>query len=175
MIVIGNHIVWEWFEHAACVWGWMWTWVIVWASTALREIVQKWAPTLEWLPQELLYPTSVSDQGGCQVIWPARHWGFIFVLIRFPLLQRDTMTKATLTKDNIWLGLAYRFRGSVHYHQGRKHGSMQAEELRVLLLHPKANRRRVASRQLGVSKPTHTVTQFLQWVHTYSNKAPPPN
>jgi hypothetical protein len=39
---------------------------------------------------------------------------------------------------------------------------MQAEELRVLLLHPKANRRRVASRQLGVSKPTHTVTQFLQ-------------
>jgi hypothetical protein len=33
------------------------------------------------------------------------------------------MTKATLTKDNIYLGLAYRFRGSVHHHQG---GSMAA-------------------------------------------------
>jgi hypothetical protein len=34
------------------------------------------------------------------------------------------------------LGLAYSFRGSVHYHHGRKHGSMQAgtvqEELEVL-------------------------------------------
>jgi len=39
------------------------------------------------------------------------------------------MTKATLIKDNIYLGLAYRFRGSVHYlkagtwkHPGR-HGA----------------------------------------------------
>jgi hypothetical protein len=36
------------------------------------------------------------------------------------------------------LGLVYRFRSSVHYHQGRKHGSIQAgmalEELRVLHL-----------------------------------------
>jgi hypothetical protein len=43
------------------------------------------------------------------------------------------------------LGLAYRLRVSVHYHQGKKHGSIQAdvglEELRVLyLLHPKAVR-----------------------------------
>ena len=28
------------------------------------------------------------------------------------------MTKASLIKNNIYLGLAYRFRGSVHYHQG---------------------------------------------------------
>ena len=51
------------------------------------------------------------------------------------------MTKATLIKD-ISLGLAYRFRGSVHYHHGGKHGSVQAgmvlEELRVLHLDPKA-------------------------------------
>jgi hypothetical protein len=44
------------------------------------------------------------------------------------------MTKATLSE----LGLAYSFRGSVPYHQGRKHGSMQAdmvlEELRGLQL-----------------------------------------
>ena len=50
------------------------------------------------------------------------------------------------------MGLAYRFRGSVHYHQGRKHGSVQAhmvlEELRVLHLVPKAARRRLISRKL---------------------------
>ena len=58
--------------------------------------------------------------------------------------------------------LAYRLRGSVHYHYGRKHGSIQAgmvlELLRVLHLHPKAARRRVL-------KPTPTVTP--------SNKAIP--
>ena len=30
-------------------------------------------------------------------------------------------------KNNIPLGLAYRFRSSVHYRHGRKHGSMQAD------------------------------------------------
>ena len=30
------------------------------------------------------------------------------------------MTEATPIKDNIQLGLAYRFRGSAHYHYGRK-------------------------------------------------------
>jgi hypothetical protein len=47
------------------------------------------------------------------------------------------MTTATLIKENISLGLAYRFRGSVRHHGG-KHGSVQAdvvlEELRVLRL-----------------------------------------
>jgi hypothetical protein len=52
------------------------------------------------------------------------------------------------------LGLAYRFRGSVHYHHGRKHGSIQAgmelKELRVLHVVAKAKRRRLlSSRQLG--------------------------
>ena len=45
------------------------------------------------------------------------------VLVRVLLLWTNTMTKATLTKDNISLGLAYRFRGLVHYHQG---GNMAA-------------------------------------------------
>jgi hypothetical protein len=49
------------------------------------------------------------------------------------------MTKAAFLKNNISLVLAYSFRGSVHYHHGRKHGSMQADmvlekELRVLHL-----------------------------------------
>jgi hypothetical protein len=47
------------------------------------------------------------------------------------------MTVATLIKENIPLGLANRWRGLVHCHHGRKHGSMQAsmvleKELRVL-------------------------------------------
>jgi hypothetical protein len=46
------------------------------------------------------------------------------------------------------LGLSYRFRGSVHYHYGGKHGSEQAnvvlEKPRVLYLDPKATRKRLA-------------------------------
>jgi hypothetical protein len=48
------------------------------------------------------------------------------------------MTKANLIKDNIYLGLAYRFRGSVHYHQGGSTAGMVQAELRVLCLHLKA-------------------------------------
>ena len=42
-------------------------------------------------------------------------------------LRTDTLTKATLIKDNIYLGLAYSFRGLVHYYHGRKHGNVQAD------------------------------------------------
>jgi hypothetical protein len=45
------------------------------------------------------------------------------------------------------LGLAYSFRGSVHYHHGGKHGIMQAdmvlEESRVIYLDLKAARKEV--------------------------------
>jgi hypothetical protein len=56
------------------------------------------------------------------------------------------LTKAALRKANIYLGLACRFRGSVHCPHGRKHSSIQAdmvleEKLRVLHLDPKATRR----------------------------------
>jgi hypothetical protein len=37
------------------------------------------------------------------------------------------MTKATLIKENIELGLAHSCRGFVHYHHGRKQGSVQAD------------------------------------------------
>ena len=43
------------------------------------------------------------------------------------MLYRDTTTTATLKNENISLRLAYRCRGSVHYHHGRKHGSMQTD------------------------------------------------
>jgi hypothetical protein len=69
-------------------------------------------------------------------------------------LRTDTLTKATLIKDNIYLGLAYSFRGSVHYHHGRTHGSVQAdtalEETRIQQLIPEAGRRRFL---LGLHKP----------------------
>ena len=62
------------------------------------------------------------------------------------------MTKATLIKANIQLGLAYSFKGLVHYHHGERrweHGSLQAdlvlEEPRVLHLDAKATRRRLSS------------------------------
>ena len=54
------------------------------------------------------------------------------------------MSTATLIKENIELGLAYRFRSSVHYHHEEVslHSGMQAhmamERLRVLHLDTKA-------------------------------------
>jgi hypothetical protein len=58
------------------------------------------------------------------------------------------MTKATLMKKTIYLGLTYRFKGSFYYYQGGKHGSIQAGmvlgKLRLLHLIPKADRKRLA-------------------------------
>jgi hypothetical protein len=51
--------------------------------------------------------------------------GLATVLAALVLLWRDIMTMAILIKDNISLGLAYRFRDLVHYYHGRKHGSMR--------------------------------------------------
>ena len=50
------------------------------------------------------------------------------------------MTKATLIKENIELGLASGFRSSIPYHgeHGSVLASMVLEELRVLHLDPKA-------------------------------------
>jgi hypothetical protein len=40
------------------------------------------------------------------------------------------MTKATLIKESI-IGLAYNFRGSVHYHNGGKQGRFGARGVKV--------------------------------------------
>jgi hypothetical protein len=70
------------------------------------------------------------------------------------------------------LGLAYKFRGSVHYHQCRKYGSIQAgmvqELLKVPFLVPKTNRRRLASQELRKrSLKAHAHRDyFLQQGHT---------
>jgi hypothetical protein len=108
------------------------------------------------------------------------------------------MTKRTFIKDNIKLGLAYWFRGSVQYHHGGKHRDVKVDmvlekELRVLHLDLKlarrrllqAARRRVSFQPWGKfehrpSKPSPTVTNslqqrphLLQQGHTYSSKATP--
>jgi hypothetical protein len=48
-------------------------------------------------------------------------------------------------KEKHFIGAALQFRGSVHYHHGRKHGRMQVdmvlEEMRVLHLDPQAAER----------------------------------
>ena len=88
------------------------------------------------------------------------------------------MTKATFIKDSTWgwfyLGLVYRFRGSVHYHHGRKHGRIQTymvlEETRVLHLHRKEARNKLSPTWLG----GRSQNPPPQW-HTFSNKATPPN
>ena len=60
------------------------------------------------------------------------------------------------------MGLAYRFRGLVHYHHGMKHGSIQAgmalEELRVLHLDPTSQQKTVSYlARKRVTKPTAVI------------------
>jgi hypothetical protein len=65
------------------------------------------------------------------------------------------------------LELTFKFRGSVHYHKSSFQADMVQEDLRLLHLVPKANRRdcpQAARRR--VSKPTPTVTHFSQQGHT---------
>jgi hypothetical protein len=70
------------------------------------------------------------------------------------------------------------FRDPVRYHHGREYGNGQAgmmlEELRVQHVHQKETRCLQAARR-KVSKPTPTMTHFLQQGHTSSNKATPSN
>jgi len=89
------------------------------------------------------------------------------------------------------LGLAYRFRGSVHHHHVRKNGSVQADlilekKLRGLHLEPKAGKRLIfkgsweeglftpwlhcVEPDIGPQNPTSIVTQSLS-----SSKTTPPN
>jgi hypothetical protein len=77
-------------------------------------------------------------------------------------------------KENIYLGLPSRFRGSVHYHQGRKHGSFQGDlglGEPKLHLDPKTNRSLLSSGQLGGGSQSLLLLQR----HTSSKKAAPPN
>ena len=89
---------------------------------------------------------------------------------------------ATLMKENISLGLAYRFRGLVHYCYGRKHGSTQvdmvlerSQEFYIWIIwwQEERNTGHLAWTS-ETSKPAPSDT-FTQQNHIYSNKATPPN
>jgi hypothetical protein len=92
------------------------------------------------------------------------------------------MTKASLIKkkNHIYLELAYRFRGSVHYHQG---GSMavsrQAWHRQSWEFYDFIQRLLVEDCLPGnwgeSLKPTPTVTHLFQPGNTYSIKATPPD
>ena len=71
------------------------------------------------------------------------------------------------------MGLAYRFRGSVHYHHGRKHGSLQGdivlEEPRVLHVDLKAARKirehKCQPRLLHTAKLSITIDEETKIFH----------
>jgi hypothetical protein len=72
--------------------------------------------------------------------------------------------------------LVYSFRGSVHYHHGRKHGSLVLEkELRILHLFLKAARWRLSlPHWVELEHSRRPQSPPIQW-HTSSNKATPHN
>jgi hypothetical protein len=115
-------------------------------------------------------------------------WIFLQVLVRVSIAEKRHLRHFERDQGNFFkgqhlkLGLAYRFRGSVRYCHGKKHGSIQVDtvldkEPRVLHLEPKAVRK-LSSRQLGggsqsqqpspTPRPLHTYTviHFLQQGHT---------
>jgi len=79
------------------------------------------------------------------------------------------MTNASLIKDNIYLGLAYRFRGSVHYHQGRsvaasgRHGAGGAESSASS---SEGSQEEIEHPQAARSLQAHPQQHFLQQGHT---------
>ena len=84
------------------------------------------------------------------------------------------MTKATLIKDNInWVWLPGSEVPSIITMVGGMTVMVLEKELRVLHLHLKAVRRRLASSRKKLPLPTPTVTHFLQG-HT-SHKATSPS
>jgi hypothetical protein len=74
-----------------------------------------------------------------------KHFVFIVVLVRLSIAVKRRHDQGNSYKGQHLIG-AYSFRGSVHYHHSRKHGSLQADmllekKLRVLHLEPNAGRR----------------------------------
>ena len=49
------------------------------------------------------------------------------VLVRVSIAVKRHQDPGNSYKGKHLIGLAYRFRGSIHYHHGRDHGGMQAD------------------------------------------------
>jgi hypothetical protein len=105
---------------------------------------------------------------------------FASVLVRVSIVVK-TNDQSNLIRDEICLGLSYRFRGAVHYHHGRNHSSFQADrvlvkEPRVLHLYQKTG----IIWQFGGSSlkdlpPPHTVTLPLTKPHLLIMPLPGPS
>jgi hypothetical protein len=84
------------------------------------------------------------------------------------------MTKVTLIKEKMSLGMAYRFRSSVHYDHAGNHGSIQAdmvlEEQRMPHHDLKAARMRLSS--AGSQEGTPLSTRKLQSLPTQWHLSP---
>jgi hypothetical protein len=85
---------------------------------------------------------------------------FKLVLVRVLLLWTDTITKASLIKNQHLIGAGLQVQRFSPLSSRWEHRSIQAvmaqEEMRVLHLHPKAASGRLTSRQLGWGSYTHT-------------------
>jgi hypothetical protein len=74
------------------------------------------------------------------------------------------------------IGMVYSFRGLAHYEHGGKHGRYDAGGPESSISKSAGIRRRLCiTLGLKASKPTSSMTHFLQQVHTWANKAIPPN
>jgi hypothetical protein len=81
----------------------------------------------------------------------------------FPLLWRDTITKAVPTTANNSLVLAYSSRGSVHYHRGSLWADMMMGKPRVLrpTSWSEGSQEETVSHWPWPQNPTSTMTHFL--------------
>jgi hypothetical protein len=97
------------------------------------------------------------------------------VLIRVTIAVKRHCSHRNSYKGRYLIGAGLQFRGLVHYHHGRKHGSLQSDmvlekELRVLHLDLQAAERERVTHctWLAHLKPQnpYPVTHFLQQGHT---------
>ena len=128
-------------------------------------------------------PDNINLVYHCLKKWPFSLISFVnsihIVFIWVLELWRDILTKATAIQDN-QLGLDYRVRSSVPYHHGEQLSAFRQSSywrrwefyFYVLKGRQKTN---FQEARRNISKPTSTVTHFLQHGHTYSNKATYPS
>jgi hypothetical protein len=73
----------------------------------------------------------------------------VHILFRVSFAVKRLDDQGNSYKENISLGMVYSVRGSIHFHRGRKHGSMQVDMVldvqRILHFDPKVARGRLSS------------------------------
>ena len=91
-----------------------------WSNRALCALNSVWELLLLGLSVQAgsFFFSNIWDLFEVKLIGPELHSWRCF---RILLCWRDTMTMTTLILENIYVGLAYSFRGLVHYCHGRKH------------------------------------------------------